>query len=449
MTAETKKRPSEELSSSSDSKRTKENSSTTGRMTAEEASSSRVTPLSILSDESCKVQTLTVSDQHATLLLTHDASDEKASPLDKDSTATATTTSAPSTDADVDADAEEQPTKPIQSLLKLTVVPFHKEVLGSNPVYSPSDTQKPELKLLDHNPTASAAIAAFLQNYGFQLKSESGAEYSYYNATPSSIPSSVDAATTSAKMETEPKNDVSTPVPVQVPSNSNGAFDVELISPATERQIYRAMPSLGSILIHETPELYKQVVQPYIQSIVDGNSLGWIHNVIEVKKEKERLIVNSSEFIVNIDTKWRSHPPPLTTPREEWHGHSSVSDLYCLGIVKQKGIASLRDLRGEHISMLKNLQREGLEAIQKMYGVESDQIRCFVHYQPQFYHFHVHFTRLENEIGSTVERGHLLSDIIQNLEMDDLYYEKRTIAYKVKKLSPLHNLIASFSKETK
>jgi hypothetical protein len=61
----------------------------------------------------------------------------------------------------------------------------------------------------------------------------------------------------------------------------------------------------------------------------------------------------------------------------------------------------------------------------------------------------VHFTRLENEIGSTVERGHLLSDIIQNLEMDDLYYQKRTITYKVKKLSPLHNLIASFSKETK
>jgi len=431
---ETKKRPSEEISSTPDSKGTKENSSTTGSVTAEEASStSRVTPLSILSDDSCKVQTLTVSDQHATLLLTHDASDKKASPLDKDSTAT----SDPSTDAD--ADAEEQPTKPIQSLLKLTVVPFHKEILGSNPVYSPSDTQKPELKLLDHNPTASAAIAAFLQNYGFQLKSESGAEYSYYNATPSSIPSSADAATTSTNMETETK----------VPSNSHGAFDVELISPATERQIYRAMPSLGSVLIHETPELYNQVVQPYIQSIVDGNSLGWINNVIEVKKEKERLIVNSSEFIVNIDTKWRSHPPPLSTPREEWHGHSSVSDLYCLGIVKQKGIASLRDLRGEHISLLKNLQREGLEAIQKIYGVESDQIRCFVHYQPQFYHFHVHFTRLENEIGSTVERGHLLSDIIQNLEMDDLYYQKRTITYKVKKLSPLHNLIASFSKETK
>jgi m7GpppX diphosphatase len=444
MTVETKKRPSEEISSSSDSKRTKESSSTTGSVTAEEASStSRVTPLSILSDDSCKVQTLTVSDQHATLLLTHDASDKKASPLDKDSTAT----SDPSTDTDADADAEEQPTKPIQSLLKLTVVPFHKEILGSNPVYSPSDTQKPELKLLDHNPTASAAIAAFLQNYGFQLKSESGAEYSYYNATPSSIPSSADAATTSTNMETDTKEDVSTPV--QVPSNSHGAFDVELISPATERQIYRAMPSLGSVLIHETPDLYNQVVQPYIQSIVDGNSLGWINNVIEVKKEKERLIVNSSEFIVNIDTKWRSHPPPLSTPREEWHGHSSVADLYCLGIVKQKGIASLRDLRGEHISLLKNLQREGLEAIQKIYGVESDQIRCFVHYQPQFYHFHVHFTRLENEIGSTVERGHLLSDIIQNLEMDDLYYQKRTITYKVKKLSPLHNLIASFSKETK
>lgn len=332
-------------------------------------------------------------------------------------------------DPDADPDADETTTQPAltRSLLKLTVVPFHKEILGSNPVCSPNDTEKPELKLLDHNPTASAAINDFLQNYGFQLKSESGAEYSYYNAT-SSQQEADDAAAS----------------PAPPPSNSHGAFDVELISPATERQIYRAMPSLGSTLIHETPELYEVVVQPYIQSIVDSNSLGWIHNVTEGKKEKERLIVNADQFVVNVDTKWRSHPPPLSTPREEWYKHSSVTDLYCLGIVKQKDIASLRDLRKEHIGMLKNMQKEGLEAIKKIYGVEADQVRCFVHYQPQFYHFHVHFTRLENEIGATVERGHLLLDVIQNLQMDPEYYEKRTIAYKLKKLSPLHCLIESF-----
>ena len=73
--------------------------------------------------------------------------------------------------------------------------------------------------------------------------------------------------------------------------------------------------------------------------------------------------------------------------------------------------------------MLENLQREGLEAIESVYGVKSDQIRCFIHCQPQCYHSHFHFTRLENKIGSTVERGHLFTDV-QNLNMDPEYYEK-------------------------
>jgi len=71
----------------------------------------------------------------------------------------------------------------------------------------------------------------------------------------------------------------------------------------------------------------------------------------------------------------------------------------------------------------------------------------FVHYQPQFYHFHVHFTRLENEVGCAVERGHLLSDVIQNLEFDEGYYCKRIITYKLKKGSPLQNLVETYSKD--
>lgn len=35
----------------------------------------------------------------------------------------------------------------------------------------------------------------------------------------------------------------------------------------------------------------------------------------------------------------------------------------------------------------------GVETIEAVYGVPEDQLRVFVHYMPQFYHFHVHFTR--------------------------------------------------------
>ena len=365
-------------------------------------------PISILSKKNCKVQSLTISDQHATLLISHTVDIDYSSD-------------------ECDNDKEKVKEKTVQSLLKLTVIPFHKILLGSNPVLSSDESGKPELKLLEHKPEASQDIMSFLSKYEFVLKSESGAEYSYYTANP---------------MEKVANNVVEgMSIAVQDAMKLYGTFDVELISPASDKQISRAMPSLGSILINETPELYEKVTKPYIQSIVDSGSLGWIANVIEVKKEKERLLVNHEDFIVNIDTKWRSHPPPLTTPRKEWFQHPSVEDLYCLGITKHKGIASLRDLRKDHVPMLKSMEEKGYEAIESIYGVTREQIRCFVHYHPQFYHFHVHFTRLENEVGSTVERGHLISDIIQNLEMDPLYYLKRTITYKLKKGNTLQNLI--------
>lgn len=379
---------------------------------AEENQNAIPNPLTLLSMDGIKVQTLTVSDQHATLLLTNKTEKE-----------------------------EEE----IKSLLKLTLIPFHKIILGSNPFFVTSAEGSTNLQGREKRFDAGASkqIISFLQRYSFQLKSESGAEYSYYRAVTESK-NFVHKTNDNESKE----GDISESSHMSLASTlaSFGSFDVELISPASDRQIFRAMPSVGSTLVEETPQLYNEVVKPYIASVLEGNSLSWIDNILEVKKEKERLLVNDPLFIVNIDTKWRSHPDPLMIPREKWKDHKAVSDLYCLGIVKDKSIASLRDLTSEHLPLLRSMLKEGYSAIERIYGVVQNQIRAFVHYQPQFYCFHVHFTRLENEIGSTVERGHLVSDIIQNLEIDSEYYSKRTITYKLKKMTPLYNLIMEQSK---
>ena len=372
-------------------------------------------PIDILGKEGVKVQSLTVSDQHATLLITHVESIAKK------------------TDTDTTDNNNDQDISTTTSLLKLTLQPFHKELLSSNPVISQEDIDKgqiPERNLLDHNPIASEEIISFLKKYTFELKSESGAEYSYHSASPT-----INSADTTKQ---ENSDGISNAI------SKFGCFDIELISPASPYQISRAMPTLGHVLINETHDMYNTVVQPYIQSIIDSGSLSWINNVVEGKKEVERLLVNHEEFVINVDTKWRTHPPPLTTPRSEWYNHPSTADLYCLGIVKDSSITCIRDLRGQHIPLLKTMVKEGLAAIKSTYGVQvENQIRIFVHYQPQFYHFHIHFTRLENEVGCSVERGHLVSDIIQNIEMDSNYYTKRMLTYKLKKGSPLENLIAT------
>ena len=44
-----------------------------------------------------------------------------------------------------------------------------------------------------------------------------------------------------------------------------GGIDVELISPANERQIYRAMPSFESTLIHDhTPDMYQNTGKHFL-----------------------------------------------------------------------------------------------------------------------------------------------------------------------------------------
>ena len=153
-------------------------------------------PISIMSKGSCKIQTMTVSDQHATLLLTHDADNDneegkkEASSSVKNSTTTAGDGNETIVEDTTVVAVQQQQVQVVRSLLKITLVPFHKLILGSNPIYSPSissddekslkqnETGGGDLKPLDHhNPVASSNILNFLKEYEYKLKSESGAEY--------------------------------------------------------------------------------------------------------------------------------------------------------------------------------------------------------------------------------------------------------------------------------
>ena len=104
-------------------------------------------------------------------------------------------------------------------------------------------------------------------------------------------------------------------------------------------------------------------------------------------------------------------------------------------------MASLRDLTAAHLPLLREMLEQGPKTIEQIYGVPKDQLRIFVHYQPQFYHFHVHYTRLENDIGAQVEKAHLLSDIIQDLEADPDCFKKKTMTYKLSLKDKLYHLL--------
>jgi m7GpppX diphosphatase len=300
----------------------------------------------------------------------------------------------------------------------------------------------------------STKVLTFLSKFDWRMTSNSGAEYSFHEVFPKSASFAGDKEANESALKKSKTNQESMVAAKQnkIGSTPTASFMAELILPASERQLSRAMPSPGFALVTETPTLYEAVTKPYIQDIVSSGSLSWLQNIIQVKKEKERLLHNAEHWILNVDTKWQSHPNALTTPREQWYKHESTSDLYCLGILKQDGIASLRDLTGEgkgqHISVLREMLEQGPQVIETVYGVKKDQLRIFVHYQPQFYHFHVHFTRLENDIGAQVEKAHLLSDIIQDLENDPWCFQKRTLVYKLSLKDKLYQLLTSHESES-
>ena len=199
-------------------------------------------------------------------------------------------------------------------------------------------------------------------------------------------------------------------------------------------------------IVRETPSSYAAKHVPYMRSIPEG-AIGWVYKILNKEKEVERLLYDDSNpnhgFLINVDPKWTTHPE---TTRAGWrdavtaanvrekatafgsntaHANAAyANELYCLGLCHRRDVRSLRDLRAEHLPMLRAMLRKGREIAAETYGVPTESLRCFVHYPPQFYHFHAHFTHVAIDVGVSTERAHLLDDVIENLERDGEHYAK-------------------------
>jgi m7GpppX diphosphatase len=188
------------------------------------------------------------------------------------------------------------------------------------------------------------------------------------------------------------------------------------------------------VIFRENPKAYENAHLPYIEAI-PSSAIGWVHKILNKEKELERLLFDDDDvndgFLLNTDPKWTTHPDPKTTPKEQWMNHPSTRELYCLGLCHRKDVRSLRDLRAAHLPMLRAMAKKGREVIKNTYGLANESLRIFVHYPPQFYHFHVHFTNVSVEHGVSVERAHLLDDVIENIERDSEHYAKRSITCRM------------------
>ncbi|TCD68153.1 hypothetical protein EIP91_011431 [Steccherinum ochraceum] len=192
---------------------------------------------------------------------------------------------------------------------------------------------------------------------------------------------------------------------------------INIIHPATEVHIrkvdafcvaYTHYSKQELRMVQETPELYERIVKPYI-SAFPTSRIQWVYDILSGKSEADKVLFRNPDpdqgFVILPDMKW-----DLTT----------LGSLYLVAIVLTKEIKSLRDLRKRHLSMLKSIRSEATRIVAEKWGLRDGSLRCYIHYQPSYYHFHVHIVHVNyvGSMGSTVGQAHLLDDIISLLELD-------------------------------
>ncbi|XP_066565721.1 m7GpppX diphosphatase [Amia ocellicauda] len=221
-----------------------------------------------------------------------------------------------------------------------------------------------------------------------------------------------------SQLQLDMRNNIYSTYHLQPPVHLN-EMKATVVCPATEKHVKKYLRQ-EMFLIHETGEDYRSITLPYIQS--QSFSVQWVYNILEKKAEADRIVFEDPDkdtgFILLPDFKW---------------DQKQLDDLYLIAIVHRRDIKSLRDLTAEHLPLLQNIQKRGEEAILKKYNVPRNKLRVYLHYQPSYYHLHVHFTSLGYEApGCGVEKAHLLSDVLLNLLAEPGYYGSRTLPFPLR-----------------
>lgn len=186
--------------------------------------------------------------------------------------------------------------------------------------------------------------------------------------------------------------------------------------------------------MRETPALYGRIVRPYIDAF-PASRTQWIDEIISGRSEAEKILFRSPEsdpfgFLILPDMKW-----DLT----------GLTSLYLVALTLLPNIKCLRDLTCLHLPLLRSIRREAINVVKTRWDLEATELRLFVHYQPSYYHFHVHIVNANYTglMGMIVGQAHMLDDIIALLELDEpngpSVFQRMTLSYG---LGEQHGLFA-------
>ena len=203
-------------------------------------------------------------------------------------------------------------------------------------------------------------------------------------------------------------------------------LDVKVIYPATEFHIKKNRQK-ELVYLRESGQAYLDVTRNYLNDRCRDldSQLEWLYNILDGKAEQESIIYSDDDsmdgfVLMPNSNNWASamDEDPV------------VEDLCCLAIVRMNGIRTIRNLNGQHLSLLRNIRSAGMDAITEKYGVPAEKLCAYFHYLPSFFHLHVHISHI-NAMGNSSCRNVLLDDVIEMLDNDPVACSKKSFTFAV------------------
>ena len=158
--------------------------------------------------------------------------------------------------------------------------------------------------------------------------------------------------------------------------------------------------------------MYAKFVRPYMRRCREEGRLNWVFNIIEGRSEQENVLYRSNAG------GGAGEDGYLLLPDLNWD-RESISGLHLLALVERRDIWSVRDLKKKDVPWLRRLRSTLAVTVAKLYeGVEDDMLKFYVHYQPTYYHFHIHVVHVNLDPAATQSVGKALSldNIISQLD---------------------------------
>lgn len=195
---------------------------------------------------------------------------------------------------------------------------------------------------------------------------------------------------------------------------------INLIYPCTETHV-KKYSKQGVRFVTETADIYRDRIRPYMQAKREAGRLNWVFNILDGKTEVEDVIYRTENWGQQDEAAGRQEGF-LLLPDLNWD-RKTLDALHLLALVERRDLWSLRDLKKKHVVWLQHMREHLIQATVKTYpSIERDQLKLYVHYQPTYYHLHVHIVHVALEAGATQATGKAvgLESIIETLEaMED------------------------------